>query len=82
LTKNAGPEGLVIGDITQPQPGRGEVLVRVHATAVTPTEFAWSPTFNTRTGEPRPFPIILSHEFSGVVQEVGEADSASSVFGI
>ena len=73
LTKNAGPEGLVIGDVPQPQPGRDEVLVRVHATAVTPTEFAWSPTFNTRTGQPRPFPIILSHEFSGVVEEVGEA---------
>ena len=72
LTKNAGPEALVIGDIPRPQPGVGEVLVRVHATAITPTEFMWFPTFKTRTGEPRPFPIILSHEFSGVVEELGE----------
>ena len=56
-----------------PKPGPGEVLVRVHATAVTPTEFDWSPTFNTGNGEPRPFPIILSHEFSGVEEQVGEA---------
>jgi NADPH:quinone reductase-like Zn-dependent oxidoreductase len=73
LSKHAGPEALVIGDVPRPQPGQGEVLVRVHATAVTPTEFTWSPTFNIRTGGPRPFPIILSHEFSGVVEEVGEA---------
>jgi len=73
LTKKAGPEGLVIGDVPRPQPRQGELLVRVHATAVTPTEFSWSPTFNTRTSEPRPFPIILSHEFSGLVEELGEA---------
>jgi NADPH:quinone reductase-like Zn-dependent oxidoreductase len=73
LSKHAGPEALVIGDVPRPQPGQGEVLVRVHATAVTPTEFSWSPTFNTSTGGPRSFPIILSHEFSGVVEELGEA---------
>lgn len=73
LTTKAGPEALVIGDVLRPEPGRGEVLVRVHATAVTPTEFNWSPTFNTRDGQPRTFPIILSHEFSGIVEQVGEA---------
>jgi NADPH:quinone reductase-like Zn-dependent oxidoreductase len=73
LQQRAGPEGLVIGDVPRPQPGRDELLVRVQATAVTPTEFNWSPTFNTRTGELRSFPIILSHEFSGVVEELGEA---------
>lgn len=73
MTQKAGPEALVIGEVPRPRPGRGEVLVRVHATAVTPTEFNWSPTFNTRTGQPRPFPIILSHEFSGIVEQVGEA---------
>src|ERR1041384_4550642 len=41
--------------------------------AALPTEFDWSPTFVTRTGGLRPFPIILSHEFSGVVKEVGGA---------
>jgi len=73
LTERAGPEALIIGDVPRPQPSRDELLVRVHATAVTPTEFNWSPTFNTRTGEPRQFPTILSHEFSGVVEAVGEA---------
>jgi len=73
LTRNAGPEALIFGDLPQPRPLRGEVLVKVHASAVTPTEFNWSPTFKTRTGQPRPFPIVLSHEFSGVIEEVGDA---------
>jgi NADPH:quinone reductase-like Zn-dependent oxidoreductase len=49
------------------------VLVRVHATAITPTEFAWYPTFHTPEGGTRPFPIILGHEFSGVVDAIGPA---------
>jgi NADPH:quinone reductase-like Zn-dependent oxidoreductase len=76
LTERAGPEGLAIGYLPQPRPGRDEVLVEVHSTAVTPSEFNWYPTFHTRNGEPRPFPIVLSHEFSGVVARVGDAVSA------
>lgn len=60
-----GFDSLVLGDIARPSPKAGEVLVRAHATAVTPTEFEWFPTWNTPTGEPRPFPIVLSHEFCG-----------------
>lgn len=73
LTKHAGPEELIIGEVPRPRPGRDEVLVRVHATAITPTELDWMPTFKTRNGEARPFPIVLSHEFSGVIDEVGNA---------
>ena len=47
------------------------MLVKVRATAVTPTEFEWFTTFNLPFGEPRPFPIVLSHEFSGEVASVG-----------
>lgn len=66
-----GPEVLVFEQAPEPQPGAGEVLVRVHAAAVTPTELAWVTTWTTRTGAPRPFPIIPGHEFSGTVQAVG-----------
>ncbi|MDB6140616.1 MAG: Alcohol dehydrogenase zinc-binding domain protein [Verrucomicrobiaceae bacterium] len=62
------------------------MLVRVHATAITPTELHWVPTFNTPTGQPRAFPIVLSHEMSGVVEEVGAHVSAvkpgDAVYGI
>ena len=70
LNAKSGPEGLTLAELPQPQPGDGEVLVRVHATAITPTELQWQPTFTARSGQPRPFPIVLSHEFSGVIAEV------------
>ena len=73
LAKHGGPEELLIGEVAQPLPGRDQVLVRVYATAVTPTEFNWAPTFNNRNGEPRSFPIIPSHEFSGVITALGDA---------
>src|SRR5262245_26094782 len=66
-----GPEALVYEEAQQPHPQAGEVLVRVHAAAVTPTELLWVPTWKTRTGEDRPFPIILGHEFSGVIAALG-----------
>src|SRR3954464_4599329 len=60
-----GPETFIYEEAPQPHPDDGEVLVRVHAAAVTPTELAWAPTWTTPTGEPRPFPLVLGHEFSG-----------------
>jgi NADPH:quinone reductase-like Zn-dependent oxidoreductase len=66
-----GPETFVYEDAPDPHPQAGEVLVRLHATAITPTEFAWQTTFQTRTGEPRPFPIIPGHEFSGIIAALG-----------
>lgn len=71
LKKKAGAESLVSGEMPRPDPGAGEVLVKVHATAVMPTELGWEPTFNQPSGEPRPFPIVLSHEFSGAVEKLG-----------
>lgn len=71
LSSKGGPESLILGDVPQPRPGAGEVLVRVHATAVTPTEFEWFPTWTTSDGKPRPFPVVFSHEFSGEIATLG-----------
>lgn len=71
LAKNGGTESLVFGEILRPNPEVGQVLVRVHGAAVMPTEIQWSPTFQTRAGDPRPFPIVLGHEFSGVIEKTG-----------
>jgi NADPH:quinone reductase-like Zn-dependent oxidoreductase len=80
------PEALVYEDAPPPHPQAGEVLVRVHATAVTPTEFIWYPTSHTQAGEPRPLPIILGHEFSGVVAALGrgvsEWSEGAEVYGL
>jgi NADPH:quinone reductase-like Zn-dependent oxidoreductase len=56
-------------DVPQPEVRKGLVLIRVHATAVTPTELSWSPTWQDSKGNPRLQPI-LGHEFSGVVTAV------------
>ena len=69
--KKAGAESLISGEIPRPSPKAGEVLIKVHATAVMPTELQWDPTFNQPSGAPRAFPIVLSHEFSGVVESIG-----------
>ena len=66
-----GPESLRYEETPNPIPTDNQVLVQVYATAITPTEFAWYPTFHTPEGGIRPFPIILGHEFSGVVEAVG-----------
>jgi NADPH:quinone reductase-like Zn-dependent oxidoreductase len=86
LESQGGVEGLVAGEIPRPQPKADEVLVKVHATSVTPSELEWFSTFNLPFGEPRPFPIVLSHEFSGVVASVGAKVagffSGDEVFGL
>lgn len=62
---------LVAGTAPRPQPGRGELLIRVCAAGVTPTELLWYPTSHTRTGQARTG-AVLGHEFSGVVAAIGE----------
>lgn len=80
------PPAFVYEDVPTPQPGDGEVLIRVHAAAVTPTELQWLPTWTTPSGAPRPLPIILGHEFSGEVTArgagVSEPAVGDSVFGL
>ena len=71
LERKSGPEGLMLGEIPKPSPKAGEVLIKVHATAVMPTEFTWFPTFSLPSGEPRSFPIVLSHELSGKIEALG-----------
>jgi NADPH:quinone reductase-like Zn-dependent oxidoreductase len=81
-----GPEALVYGSATMPGAGEGEIVVRVRAAAVTPTELLWVPTWTTRAGKPRPFPIIPGHEFSGEVHALGSGVNdvavGDAVFGV
>ncbi|MGJ5817257.1 NADP-dependent oxidoreductase [Paludibaculum fermentans] len=57
-------------DSDVPQPGPEELLVRVHAAGVTPTELIWYPTLHTKEGGPRSG-AVPGHEFSGVVEAAG-----------
>jgi NADPH:quinone reductase-like Zn-dependent oxidoreductase len=61
---------VVYEDAPQPQPGQGEVLVRVYAAGVTPSEPTWPGTWKTSAGVGRAQPIP-GHDVAGIVEEVG-----------
>lgn len=86
LARKGDAEALIAGEIPRSNPGAGQILVRVGATAIMPTEFQWDPTFQTQSGGPRPFPIVLGHEFSGVIAEIGpdvsEFEVSEEIFGL
>jgi len=63
--RRGGPEVLTVESAPVPVPGHGEVLVAVHAAAITFDELTWEETW-TRDGVDRT-PTIVSHEVSGMV---------------
>ncbi len=68
LTAFGGPENFHLQDVPKPTPGRGEVLVRVHATSVNPVDYKIRKD-GTWAGV-RP-PAILGYDVSGVVEGLG-----------
>lgn len=70
LAKLAPEEGLTLVERPVPEPGPGEIRVRVEAASICGTDLhiwnwdAWA------EGRIRP-PLVLGHEFSGVVEKVG-----------
>ena len=71
-----GIDGLALDEVDVPAPGDGEVLVRVHAAAITRDELDW-PTDR--------LPAIPSYEVSGVVEAVGSGaglEVGDEVFGL
>jgi NADPH:quinone reductase-like Zn-dependent oxidoreductase len=70
-----GPEVLKVVDIDKPQPGAGEVLVRVKAAGVNPVDW------RLRDGSLRylmelEFPVTPGCDVSGVVEKVGDGDES------
>jgi NADPH:quinone reductase-like Zn-dependent oxidoreductase len=64
-----GPEQLFFEDAPLPEVRRGEVLVRVRATGITPMELTWDESYQYADGTPR-IPGIPGHEVSGVVERM------------
>jgi NADPH:quinone reductase-like Zn-dependent oxidoreductase len=85
LSDSADGPVLIEENVPQPQPGRGELLVRVYAAGVTPTELLWYPTTHAKNGERRSR-AVPGHEFSGVIAAVGEEtvgfDIGQAVYGM
>lgn len=85
FTESAGAVMLREESSPAPTPANGEVLVRVHAAGIIPTEAGWYPTLYTRTGEKRT-DAVPAHEFSGVIaatgEDVGALEIGREVFGM
>lgn len=64
-------DGLRLEEIAQPEPGPDEVLVRVHAAAITRDELTWSTDR---------LPAIPSYELCGVVESSGDEVIALTPF--
>lgn len=70
--RRGGPEVLAVESAPIPVPAVGEVLVAVHAAAITFDELTWEETW-TRNGASRT-PVIPSHEVSGVIAEISSGE--------
>ena len=77
------PENIAFEEIPRPEPGRGEVLVRVEAAGVGPWD-AW-----IRAGRsvlPQPLPLTLGSDLSGVIDAVGPGaegwEPGAEIFGV
>ncbi len=73
-----GSAELVESELPVPTPHDNEVLIRVHAAGVTPTELIWYPTTNNKDGSERSR-AIPGHEFSGVVVALGNSVTGFAV---
>jgi NADPH:quinone reductase-like Zn-dependent oxidoreductase len=73
-----GPDVLRLEEVEQPEPSEGEVLIRVRAASVNPTD--WKERRRMAEGSP---PRVLGHDVSGTVDESRAPDFAAGdeVFG-
>lgn len=74
IAKYGSPDVIEIVEIDKPKPGKGQVLVKVHASSINP--------FDTKLREgamPINFPFTLGLDIAGVVTEVGQEVSNFSV---
>jgi NADPH:quinone reductase-like Zn-dependent oxidoreductase len=72
IERHGGPEELKYGDLPDPKPKRGEIVVDIHAASVNGADW------KVRDGSLYPqtqFPYVLGRDFSGVVSALGEGVS-------
>lgn len=78
LNRYGGPEAAGMETVDRPQPGPGEVLVRVKAAGLNPVDF------KTRAGQlkvvlPYRLPVTMGNELAGVVEALGAGASRYAV---
>lgn len=62
-----GMDGIVLCDIPKPKPKKNELLVKVMATGICGTDL-----HIMEDGYPHSVPVVLGHEFTGTIEEMGE----------
>ena len=75
-TAHGGPEVLTLVERPVPEPGAGEVRVRVHVSGVNPTD--WKRRAASRGGE-MGGPVVPNHDGAGFIDAVGPGVDASRV---
>lgn len=73
------PSKITYEESSRPALEPGDVMVRVFASGVTPSELTWPTTWIAPDNTPRPLPIIPGHEISGIVEEVTSTAEGVSV---
>ncbi len=63
------PEVIKVGDLPTPEPGPGQVLVRIQAVAINPIDLYIRAGVVTM---PLVFPFVLASDFAGTVEKLGE----------
>ena len=83
IEQHGGPDVLRLGEVPDPEPAAGEVVVDVHAASVNAADW------KVRQGPSNPakrFPYVMGRDFSGVVSALGEGVSGlvegQPVFGV
>lgn len=79
FSTTGGPEVLTLVEAPVPEPGPGEVRVRIHRSGVNPTD--WKTRRGTGAGEPVEPAQVPNQDGSGVVDAVGQ-DVQSSLLGL
>jgi NADPH:quinone reductase-like Zn-dependent oxidoreductase len=79
IHETGGPEVLRYREIARPEPGDGEVLIRVHAASVNPIDWKFR-----RGLRPKELPAVLGNDVSGTVElsRAEEFSEGDEVFGI
>lgn len=72
VTEYGGPEALEVVELPDPEAGPGQVLVRVHAAAVNPTDTFGRNGARKKQQERQPPPYVSGMDVAGVVEAIGD----------
>jgi NADPH:quinone reductase len=67
LTQFGGPEVLKVVELPEPQPGRGEIRIKVHAAAVNPTDITFRSGGRAAQLAERPPPYVPGVDVAGII---------------